>query len=741
MKVLFSCGFVRVVPELWLDKQFDYEIPENLRGKIFLGHRLKVPWGTRTMTAFAVGFPEKPEVEKCKAVLEVSSEHPMIPPTLMKLAEWVADYYCCDLSAAIKNVLPAPVRSEQGHKMQIWVSIPAHLSETHVAQTLGKKAKAQMRVWQYASQHNGGWLADLCLQTRTTHAVWRALADRGFVIFNKEKIDRNPLASEISLSAPLELMLDQQKALKMILDEARKPAPLPILLQGVTGSGKTEVYLQALSQILAEGKNALVLVPEIALTSQTIEHFRARFEGKKIRVATLHSHLSDGERHDQWHQIRAGTARVVIGARSAVFAPVQNLGLIVVDEEHEPSYKQEETPFYHARDVAVMRGKLENIPVILGSATPSLESVYNAQQKKYRLIHLPRRIDEKELPVIHLVDLRKEKKKGAVTLSETLTNAIAQRIERGEQCILFLNRRGFATMVQCPNCGHTEECPHCSVALTYHRVSRALKCHWCNYARAVPKKCPECEFEAYHYSGMGTQKIEDAVQSIFPNIRWHRMDSDSMRGKFAYEKVFGAFREGKIDLLVGTQMIAKGLHFPNVTCVGVIHVDAALHLPDFRAAERVFQQLVQVAGRSGRGETRGEVFIQTHTPFHPAIQFARHHDVDGFQDQEMEFRRKHDYPPFARIALMTLRSKSESKARFCAEELAKRICKALPAQTEMTDPQPAPIAKIQDFHRLQIFIKTHNMLAISRLLKKEIPKFTLPSDVKMTINIDPINLL
>jgi primosomal protein N' (replication factor Y) len=456
------------------------------------------------------------------------------------------------------------------------------------------------------------------------------------------------------------------------------------LLHGVTGSGKTEVYLQAIAHALEKGQGAIVLVPEISLTPQTVERFKARFSSGPLRtlVAVLHSHLSAGERHDEWHKIRQGRARIAIGARSAIFAPVDPLGLIIVDEEHEHSYKQEEAPRYHARDVAVVRGQMEGAVVVLGSATPSMESFYNAQRGKYQLLELTLRVDDQKMPVVRVVDMRAEgrKQKGIPIFSHQLKEAITQRLERHEQTILFLNRRGYSTSLLCPQCGYVASCPNCSVSLTFHRRAAKLLCHICGHSATAPTVCPEpkCRNPAIRYSGLGTEKVEDTLTKLFPHARITRMDSDTLKKKDDYRRILGDFRSGKIDVLVGTQMIAKGLHFPNVTLVGIIYADLSLHIPDFRAGERTFQLLTQVAGRAGRGDVEGEVFVQAFTPFHPAIQFARRHDFIGFYEQEIEFREQLKYPPLARIALLTLRGRNEDKVRLSAEHVRGELEKLLP---------------------------------------------------------------
>ncbi|MCE0522019.1 MAG: primosomal protein N', partial [Methylacidiphilales bacterium] len=522
--------------------------------------------------------------------------------------------------------------------------------------------------------------------------------------------------------------------------------PRVVLLHGVTGSGKTEVYLQAIAQVLALGKSALVLVPEIALTPQTVEHFRARFIGQKVGVAVLHSHLSSGERHDQWQHIRSGRARIVIGARSAVFAPLDDLGIIVVDEEHEHSYKQEESPHYHARDVAVMRGHLERVAVVLGSATPSLESYHHAREGKYRLAELLQRVEEGRMPTTHVLDIRPAKRgtppgEPPVLVAPQLIEAIQARLDRQEQAIIFLNRRGYSSSLQCPQCGHVEMCPNCSVALTFHRRAEKLRCHLCDFSSGVPHACPQCGFSPYKYAGSGTEKVEHALVGAFPKARIERMDSDNMRGKDAYANTLRDFAGGKIDILVGTQMIAKGLHFPRVTCVGVINADLALQIPDFRASERVFQLLMQVSGRSGRGKVRGEVFVQTRVPFHPAIQFARHHDYTGFAEQELEFRSKLHYPPYERFVLVTARGRNEEKTRFVVENLAKEMERLELPETEITGPSPAPIARIEERYRFQIFVRTRRMMAVTPRLRPLFMDRAWPDDIRITIDVDPVDLL
>ncbi len=520
------------------------------------------------------------------------------------------------------------------------------------------------------------------------------------------------------------------------------------LLHGVTGSGKTEVYLQAIAHALEQGKGAIVLVPEISLTPQTVERFKARFSSGKLQtlVAVLHSHLSAGERHDEWHKIRQGRARIVIGARSAIFAPVEPLGLIIVDEEHEHTYKQEEAPRYHARDVAIMRGQMENAVVVLGSATPSMESYANCKKGKFALLNLPERVDDQKMPHVRVVDMRQAmfKEKGPPLFSPQLKEAITQRLERGEQTILFLNRRGYSTSLLCPQCGYVAECPNCSVSLTYHRIDQRLACHICGHNARVPHVCPneKCKNPAIRFAGTGTQKVEEVLAKLFPRARVKRMDADTMKRKDDYRQVLGDFRAGKLDILVGTQMIAKGLHFPNVTLVGIIYADSALHQPDFRAGERTFQLLTQVAGRAGRGDVEGEVFVQAFTPFHPAIQYARRHDFVGFYEQEIEFREQLKYPPASRVALLTLKGRNEEKVKFSADHLKRELAKQLQGLKDLiiAGPAPAPLLRAENYYRYQVMLRTRAMSALSRELAVILQSLTLPADVTLAVDIDPVSL-
>ncbi|MGI8432246.1 MAG: replication restart helicase PriA [Chthoniobacterales bacterium] len=761
-----STSFVRVVIDRSIRRELDYAVPPELAGKVSVGSRVRVPFREKQLLATVVATLAESPAKGIKPIVALLGEKPVLSPALIELARWMSTYYCCPLETVMRSLLPQVIRkAEVGWKKQLFVRL-VRAATPEELEKLRRRAPRQAELLEAITQLSAPFpAADLLRDTSLDNSTLRALVKHGFVDLREQAVARDPHGTEQFLAdADLIMNAEQLAALKVIENALESPATHPpILLHGVTGSGKTEVYLQAIRATLARGKSAIVLVPEISLTPQTVERFKSRFSDAPDTVAVLHSHLSEGERHDEWHKLHSGRARIVIGARSAVFAPLENLGLIVVDEEHETSYKQEEAPRYHARDVAVVRAKIENCVVVLGTATPSLESYANAKRGKYLLSQLSQRVDDCQMPLIRIVDLRLErrKEKAAAILSEKLRAAMADRLTKGEQTILFLNRRGFSTSLLCSNCGKARNCPNCSVALTFHRNSGAslqlaqlpspqvtnlrhgsrLSCHLCGHNAAVPKCCPECGQDALIYAGFGTEKVEATVSAIFPQAVVKRMDADSMTRKDAYRETLHAFRAGKIDILVGTPMIAKGLHFPNVTLVGIINADLALHMPDFRAGERTFQLLTQVAGRAGRGEEPGEVFVQTYTPFSPSIQFARHHDFAGYFEQELEFRERCDFPPFRHAVLLTIRSEHKARASFSADTLYRRLKEALPDEYILGDPAPAPLEKLQGSYRFHILIRGEAILRLSRLIRETLDKLPFPEDVAVAVDVDPYQLL
>src|SRR6059058_1002023 len=739
-------NYVRVIIDRAIQRELDYSVPETLAYRIGIGSRVRVPFRDKSALATVLATLEHSDAKGIRPIEALVGEAPAISESLLELGKWMSAYYCCPLETVMRSLLPQVIRrAEVGWKKQLFVQ-PLTKIDGDKIDNLRKRAPRQAELLEaIAKLEKPMPAAQLLRKTSFDNQTLRALAKRGLIELREEAVERDPHAEEQFIATTnLELNAEQALAVSKITDALAAPETAkPILLHGVTGSGKTEIYLQAIRIALECGKSAIVLVPEISLTPQTVERFKSRFAEAHDTVAVLHSHLSEGERHDEWHKIQSGRARIVVGARSAVFAPLDNLGLIVVDEEHETSYKQEEAPRYHARDVAVVRSKMEQCAVLLGTATPSLESYHNAVQQKYRLLNLTQRVDNCQMPLMRIVDLRLErrKEKAAAILSEKLRAAIAARLEKREQTILFLNRRGFSTSLLCSNCGEARDCPNCSVALTFHRGAARLTCHLCGHTAAVPKKCPACSQDALIYAGFGTEKVEANVAHIFPNAVVRRMDADSMSRKDAYRETLHAFRVGKIDILVGTQMIAKGLHFPNVTLVGIINADLALHLPDFRAGERTFQLLTQVAGRAGRGETPGEVFVQTYTPFSPSIQFARHHDFAGYFEQELEFRERCDFPPFKHAILITVRSAHEGRAKLSAETLRRRLKEALPEAFILGDAAAAPLEKLQGQFRFHILIRGAAIMRLSRLVRETLDKLPFPEDVTVTVDVDPHQLL
>jgi primosomal protein N' (replication factor Y) len=741
-----NASYARVIIDRSIHRELDYLVPETLADRISIGSRVRVPFREKSALATVVALLTESSAEGIRPIEALVGDRPALSEKLVELARWMSAYYCCPIEAVMRSLLPQVIRrAEVGWKKQLFVTAPKEISPEDI-EKLRRRAPRQAELLDAITKLSGPIPAsELLRQTSLDNQTLRALEKRGFVVLREEAVARDPHADEqFVASTNLTLNLEQAAALSAVEEALAAPEKAkPILLHGVTGSGKTEIYLQAIRSTLVRGKTAIVLVPEISLTPQTVERFKSRFAEAQDTVAVLHSHLSEGERHDEWHKIQSGRARIVVGARSAVFAPLVNLGLIVVDEEHETSYKQEEAPRYHARDVAVVRAKMEQCVVLLGTATPSLESYHNAIQEKYRLLNLTQRVDDCQMPLMRIVDLRlaRRKEKVAAILSEQLRTAITARLERREQTILFLNRRGFSTSLLCSSCGEARNCPNCSVALTFHRGAARLTCHLCGHTAAVPKKCPACSQDALIYSGFGTEKVESNVAHLFPTAVVRRMDADSMTRKDAYRETLHAFRTGKIDILVGTQMIAKGLHFPNVTLVGIINADLALHMPDFRAGERTFQLLTQVAGRAGRGETPGEVFVQTYTPFSPSIQFARHHDFAGYFQQELEFRERCDFPPFKHAVLITVRSAHEARAQFSAETIARRLKESLPAEFILSEPSPAPLEKLQGQFRFHILMRGEAIVRLSRIVRETLDKLPLPEDVVASVDVDPYQLL
>ncbi len=730
----------RVVTDLSLDREFDYTIPAELEARVKPGTRVLVPFGSAKRSGYVVGVKATSEFPKLKAIIRIEGEKERIPEDLLALADWIAEYYCCAKEQAVRTMLPAVVRGgKMKHKRRRFACLAE--KSRHTGADLDSLTPKQRTALEALMRLGSCLVSELLAESGVGRGVINKLEEKGWITFEERVVGRDPFDGDILLpSKALQMTPAQKRALGIVCRSLDLRNGGVILLYGVTGSGKTEVYLQAIQRCLEAGREAIVLVPEISLTPQTCERFRRRFGD---RVSVLHSGLSDGERFDEWMRIRQGNSKIVVGARSALFAPFPNVGLIVVDEEHENTYKQEEAPRYNARDVAVVRGKQTGATVVLGSATPSLESYYNCRIGKYTLAELPRRVDNRCMPVMEVVDMCAEAAlRGQPQIfSRRLEALVNDRIAKGEQTILFLNRRGYATQMLCTTCGYVAGCDECSVTYTYHRYSQTLCCHLCGTMLAAPTHCPECKDAGIRYSGLGTEKVEAAAHALFRNATIARMDSDTMTTRRSYQTTLDAFRAGRIHILLGTQMIAKGLHFPNVTLVGIIFADLGLSMPDFRAGERTFQLLTQVAGRAGRGEVPGRVIVQTYTPYHPALMHALEHDFKGFYQEEIPEREALGFPPATHMITVHFRSPEESKVARVAESFADRLKARLPPGVAFSPPLPSPIAKIRNQYRFQLSLRGGNTRALIGLLRGMVLGRKPERDLDIYVDVDPRSML
>ena len=739
----------KVITDISLDREFDYLVPENLVSVIRVGSAVAVPFGRTSRSGYVLALAENSfyAPDKLKYISGLAADRPAIPENLIKLGKWISSYYCATQEHAVRTLLPAAVRSGKVREKKLKLYSVADRGEAEkyiISHAEESRLAKRVKVLQMLLRRGEGAKAEFAGDVDFSVAAFEALCKSGLIRVREKVLDTGfDDRIETLPDSPLEPTADQQQALEQISEMlSGKISSHVQLLYGTTNSGKTEVYLQAISKVLALGKSAIVLVPEISLTPQTVRRFRARF-GSTLSV--LHSRLSDRERFDEWNRINSGTVQIAIGARSALFAPFANLGLIVVDEEHDSSYKQSESPRYHARDVAVVRGQLENACVVLGSATPSAESLYNAKTGKFLLCRMAAQVDNKPPPVIHVVDRRLDRapEPGVSNLlSPILINAVEERLERGEQAILFLNRRGYARTLCCPQCGYEARCPECSVNYnyTYSRSRSVLSCHLCGGIVPAPRVCPECGFEDIRYFGSGTEKLESCVRGAFPGARVGRMDSDLMRSADDYEIILDKFRRGRLDILVGTQMIAKGLHFPGVTLVGVVNADLGLSMPDFRAQERTFQMLTQVAGRAGRGEKRGEVIFQT-TRDSDVIRFAADLDFDGFSKFDLEFREMLNYPPFSRMIAIFFKGENESAVAGFAAEFAEKLSAYQHPKIRIIPPAPAPVEKIKNQYRYLMTIRGTGLKTIREAVRVLALHSHIPAGITVAVDVDPQNLM
>ena len=742
---------VGVHPLAGFDKVLHYRVPEQLRAAMAVGSLVRIPVGHTLKLGIVgeLGAPKDFPLDRLKQVAQVVYPFPALPPDLLGLARWMATYYACGLDSIIETMIPAAVRRGAGLKQEKLLALAQKLTADELA-ALEKRAPAQAKLYRFVAQQFRPQAKALVLsRLGQTAAVVSALVKRGAIREETRRIERVAYADdhatgELVAAQPHKPNAEQQVAMDALAVSLAEDKFGVSLLHGITGSGKTEVYLRAIDAALKADGGVIFLVPEVALTPQTVARLRSRLEAiaHGQRCVVWHSHLSEGERLDGWLALATGEARVVVGARSAIFAPVQNVKLIVVDEEHEPAYKQDETPRYHGRDVAVMRAKLAGAHCLLGSATPSLESFTNVESGKYRLLQLTQRVDARKLPFIDVVDMRIEamKQRTLPALSGRLVRAMQERLERREQTILFINRRGYSSSMLCTKCGHVEECAHCSITMTYHRSDETLRCHLCGDQRNAPARCPKCAAPDIRWRGLGTQRVEETVRRMVPRARIERMDTDTMSKKNRFREVLASFRAGKIDVLVGTQMIGKGLDFPNVTLVGLIDADISMHIPDFRANERTFQLLVQVAGRAGRGDRAGEVIVQTFTPQAEAIQFSRHADFAGFAAAELKMRKEFRYPPYRHLIHHLFRGPNPEKIKFFAEQWAKLVEKTFGDRVELRGPAPSPIEKIKDEYRWQLWYFTNSVTKIVPELARLRREFAWPDDITQVLDVDPVNL-
>ncbi len=795
-----------------LEKTFHYVVRETMKDSIQIGMRVLVPFSGRKVTGFVIGLMDQSPKEfegELKEIEAILDEAPLIDHQMLRLYQWISEYYIYPLGEVIKTGIPPglqlksrwfvsltqygkeaimsgdidPVRKRVLEEIKNYQKIPLEkilkifkneISRSQIF-TLKKKglinlevgikgegvkpriekvikyenegslresSKKQKDILNWIKERGEVFYSELTKIFKSPSRSIQSLKEKGYIsIYEKEVPREIKIRPELKAYPKPKLTPFQEQAFGEILKGIRSRRFSPFLIYGVTGSGKTELYLRAIEEVINSRREAIVLVPEISLTPQLISRFRDRFGDI---FALLHSGLSRVERYDQWRKIWKGEVKIAIGPRSAVFAPFKNLGIIVVDEEHDPSYKQEDKLKYNARDVAIVRAKQQQATLILGSATPSLESYHNALKGRFKLLHLPERIEGRPLPNVEIVDMKKE----PGIISEKLKLGLKENVEQKRQSLLFLNRRGFANFILCPDCGYTFKCPNCSVTLTYHLRERRLKCHYCDYWIQTPGDCPQCQGHRLRAMGMGTERVEEEIKRIFPGCSVGRMDRDTTSRKNSHASILERLESGKIDILIGTQMIVKGHDFPNVTFVGVISADTALHFPDFRSAERTFQILTQVAGRAGRGVFSGEVLIQTFNPEHYSIKKAKEQDFLGFYNEEIKFRRALNYPPFSRLINFRLTGNSEKKTMLAAKEMEKigedLLKNDFSKGIEILGPSMAPFAKIKGKYRWQMLVKGEDPKSLHKFafgLADILKPLLKGKGVNLDIDVDPIFIL
>ncbi|TLM68194.1 MAG: primosomal protein N' [Deltaproteobacteria bacterium] len=722
----------RVAVAAPLDRTLSYRIPEELRPVLRIGHRVRVPLGRRTAVGYVFALAAEP-AEGLKALVEILDPQPLFAACHATFYERAARYYAYPLGEAVRTALPAGL-SGPGRR-------PAVLHDRHYrpGPAAGDPAgPLQRALLTFVRGAGGVSLAVLRARFPAPYAALQRLVEQGLLVVEEIERSRDPLAAEpVPPRAEVHLNADQESAVARLAAALAGGGFAPFLLFGVTGSGKTEVYLRAIAEVLKLGRQALVLVPEIGLTPQLVGRFRSWFQGLPVRLGLLHSGLNDGERYDAWRAAARGEVDVIIGVRSAVFAPLGRLGLIIVDEEHDASYKQGEGFRYHARDLALLRGQMEGATVILGSATPALTTWQRSCEGQLTCLELPARVAGRPLPAVEVVTPGDP---AGEPLSLPLRAALAETLAAGDQALLLLNRRGYAPFLLCRECGATCRCPNCEITLTYSRVERAVRCHYCDYRETPPDVCPRCGGSRFVPEGAGTERLEEALRELFPEARIARMDRDTTSRKGAHGRLVSGMAAGAVDILIGTQMIAKGHDFGAVTLVGVLNADSALNLPDFRSAERVFALLSQAAGRAGRGDRPGRVLIQSFAPEHYALEFVARHDYRGFVDVELPQRRVLGYPPFGYLVNLVLSGNDREQVAAAADRLAAELARQA-GEVEVLGPAPCLLQKLRGRSRMQILLKAGRRQPLRRLLDGSVATCRLPAGVGMTVDVDPLDMM
>ena len=723
MKDLYADIIVDISQEK-LDKTFQYQVPKEMEPQIEEGKKVRIPFGKggREITGYVVGLSSEPKIEadRIKPILAVEEQGMEIESRLISLAAWIARNYGSTMNQALKTVLPVKEKAAARERRYICLKADPKACDSLLNEYVRKHYRAKERLMRALLRKKILEYSSAIKEMKISPEVVKGFEKEGLVSVERERCYRTPLPKTIPSQKPALLNEEQQQAVKEILEEWDSQAPRPCLIKGVTGSGKTEVYMELIRHVLEQGRQVILLIPEIALTYQNVSRFYARF-GEQVSL--IHSRMSQGERYDQFERAKEGKISVMIGPRSALFTPFPRLGLILIDEEHEDSYKSEKTPCYHARETAIQRGKMEGAFVVMGSASPSVESYYKAETGAYRLVRLEQRYGGSTLPDVSIVDLREELKTGNRSVfSSLLTGKIQERLKKKEQVILFLNRRGYSGFVTCRSCGHVMKCPHCDVSLTSHRNGRLI-CHYCGYETADVQKCPVCGSPYIGGFRAGTQQIESLVLKSFPGAKVLRMDADTTRRKDDHEKILSAFGRGEADILIGTQMIVKGHDFPRVTLVGVLAADLSLCSGDYRAGEKTFQLLLQAVGRAGRGERPGEAVIQTYHPDHYCIQAAAAQDYDWFYQEEMAYRSLMDYPPRAAMAAVRGAGKEE-EILIQAMDYCRRYIERIYSGRDLTliGPAPESVAKVQDMYRRVLYMR-HQDREILVKIKNALEKY------------------